>query len=164
MIFSPNRATLVIRYGTYSKQIKLIPITSEGFHASIPLSGLAMAFSPDSKIFAGSKNNTIELWSVSDEKRIKVFQEDSNEIGGIAFSPDGTILAAALDNGTISLRNVNLASLLNTPTPELTPENSVPKILESHTGAIISIAFSPDGRLIVSSSNDGTIRLWGVAP
>jgi WD40 repeat protein len=32
--------------------------------------------------------------------------------------------------------------------------------LLGHTGRVQSVAFSPDGRYIVSGSSDGTIRIW----
>ena len=32
--------------------------------------------------------------------------------------------------------------------------------LQGHTGSVFSIAFSPDGRYIVSGSDDRTIQLW----
>ena len=32
--------------------------------------------------------------------------------------------------------------------------------LEAHTNYVFSLAFSPDGRSLVSGSGDGTVRIW----
>jgi WD40 repeat protein len=35
--------------------------------------------------------------------------------------------------------------------------------LSQHISGVASIAFSPDGRLLATGSNDGIVRLWGIA-
>ncbi|MFN7211089.1 MAG: WD40 repeat domain-containing protein [Aggregatilineales bacterium] len=34
--------------------------------------------------------------------------------------------------------------------------------LTGHTNYVTSVAWSPDGRSLVSGSGDGTVRIWGV--
>ena len=67
----------------------------------------------------------------------------------MAFSPDGTTLAAVAQDNTVKLWNVatetNIANL------------------SGHNHYLTSVAFSPDGTILASGSADNTIRLWDVA-
>src|SRR5262249_42230234 len=42
----------------------------------------------------------------------------------------------------------------------LSPSGTPLKALSGHTGAVRALAFTPDGRRLVSASDDGTARVW----
>ncbi len=67
------------------------------------------------------------------------------EVGGVAFSPDGTRLAAGIEKDVW---------VFDTTTWKQ------PRLERGHGGQVMVVAFSPDGRRLLSGSEDGTLRLW----
>jgi len=43
------------------------------------------------------------------------------------------------------------------------PDGILVRTLEGHTNLITSVSFSPDSKMLASSSYDKTIRLWDVS-
>jgi WD40 repeat protein len=74
----------------------------------------------------------------------------STTINAVAFSRDGSILAAGSGNGTIQLWNI--ADLSRST-----------KIGTFTADTVNSLDFSPDGKRLVVGSQDGTVRLWDVS-
>jgi WD40 repeat protein len=67
---------------------------------------------------------------------------------GAAFSPDGRRLAAANDDGTVGLFDVESGA-------ELPP-------LRGHTNKVRSVAFHPLSTRLASAGLDGTVRVWNL--
>ncbi len=104
-----------------------------------------IAFSPDSKILAGVGHGKVELYDL--EKRVIIHTFNADQ-GQVVFSPDGKILAFGNEEGAITLMDANTGMELYR--------------FKAHRGSVTGLAFSKDGRILISTAADGTVRLWGV--
>ncbi len=111
----------------------------------------SLAFQPGSYALAVGGYREIEL-NGADGKPIAKLEGLANQVRGLAFSPDGKLLAAAGGNpgqfGEIKLWSV-------TNRQELFA-------VRGHRDNIFAIAFSPDGKLLASCSYDRMVKLWDV--
>ena len=120
-----------------------------------------VVFSPDGKTLItgsgdfGEPTESLAMWNVDTGEKIAAIEGFG--IRSVAISPDGKMLAAGQETYTGDDLNAYNVQLWDVATQALVAT------LEGHYSKVFAVDFSPDGTLLVSGSNDGTIRLWDVA-
>ena len=111
---------------------------------SVDCLAYSLAYSPDGKIIAVGSKLWLRLWDAESGALLRTFP-GAAEIGAIAFSPDGELLASSGENGRVGIWNVRTGSQV--------------RELQLSDRTLRAIAFSPDGKLLAASGWDGTIYI-----
>lgn len=127
-------------------------------HKNIEFSRIIpIAFTPDSEILiSGSQDKTIFFWDVkSSFRRGEPIKEFASEIRAIAVSPDEYSYIFVIGDSEGNIQSWNWNSRIKIKSfPAQGSSNGLP---------INSLAFSPDGRILVSGGDDRSIKLWDVS-
>jgi WD40 repeat protein len=116
----------------------------------------ALSLSPDGKIAAFADNrDRLRLVEIATGKTL--FDREFSCQGGIAFSPQGQLLAVAPADNTIALWDV--ATLRDSEKPL----RSVPAALHRCLGKIDAFVFSPDGKRLATVEDGKFSRIYELA-
>lgn len=149
----------------------------------------ALAFSHDNQLIASvGKDDSIRVWSVNGANPIKTILGNGANFYGVEFMPSGALVTGTLKEGVriYTPRTYELASALTLPggqgangialnragTQAVSagrdghvavwniPQRARANTLRGHSDWVMKAAYSPNGRLVATSSNDMSVIVW----
>ena len=152
LAFGPEGKTLAV--GGY-REVLLWDLAEAKLARRIPVEGYvgSLTFLKDGKTLAVGegtpwKAGAVRFVDVASGKETFRFAEPKDVVCSMALSPDGKLLAATASG--------KVAYVLDVAGQKLA------KTLEGHTGRVLHVAFSADGKLLVTAGDDYTAQIWDV--
>jgi WD40 repeat protein/serine/threonine protein kinase len=184
-------------WGQRGGDVYLVDLHSGKEVRMLPGAGDRMAFSRDGKRLATANGGyfqsgqSVILWEVDSGQELHVLG-NKRQVLGMAFSPDGNLLAIGTRHGDVTLWDLNdfthstlreatgdfarslafspdgrwLAVAMLTQEVEIwdVENRRLVESLHGHTWEVNAVAYSPDGSQLASGCQDGTIRFWDPHP
>ncbi len=148
-------------------------------------------FSPDGKyVVSASNDSTVRLWDANNGKLLDIIVKHSDDVNCAIFSNDGSKVVTSSEDGTSVVYDLNsktaktifddenssvaYAEFNNDDTKIVMVTGDVIYLYDAitydkeicqthcHDGLITSVAFSPFGNCIATSSYDKTIKIWNI--
>eukprot|EP00667_Euglena_gracilis_P001343 EG_transcript_1343 len=128
-----------------------------------------------SLVASAAADGTARLWDANAGTQLLQFSVPG--VRAVALSANGSLLATAGDDTLVRIWNsetgASTANALRTQrsgphrrllTAALGPLRRLRHSYVGHTGAVLSLAMTPAGEKLASSSTDGTVRTWRTVP
>ncbi len=112
---------------------------------------MAVAWSPDGSKLAVSAGDEIHMLNVDGWQETSAIPVGSMT-HGLAFSPEGQILAAGSRDGVVRIWKI-----------DTNPENGAPfqqLIIQAHRKGVNSVVFNPINGILATGGNDAVARFW----
>ncbi len=111
------------------------------------------------QLITGSVDGSARVWSAEDGRGLATLSGHGAPVTAVALSPDGARAVTATTTGT--LRSWRLDASGEAQRLRAT-DSAAARALSGHETAVWALAFSPDGRWLLSGSRDGAVQLQRV--
>ncbi len=122
-----------------------------------------VAWSPDGmSIASGGEDKTVQVWHSKTHLLLYTQHNHSDKVQAIAWSPDGKRIASGGRDHKIFIWDPCKGQRKRSLLSQILFTNQDHKPLLRHTGQIYALAWSPNGRYLLSTGSDYWAFLWNV--
>jgi hypothetical protein len=150
--FSPAGEMLAL--GTENARVELCDAATGRLQPTLAVhfsgSVRAVDWSPDGRAVASAGGGKVEVWDVETGELQRALRHEHGDVSSVAFSADGETLVAGVSEpwgpGEIVLWELGAERMAWSSSGHIRP--------------VAAVAFSSDGGLLASASEDGTLGVW----
>jgi eukaryotic-like serine/threonine-protein kinase len=100
---------------------------------------------------SGADDHAINVWDLESAQSVRDWTAHNHYVGGLAYSPDGSMLASGNGDGSGDVR------IWDSETGTLR------RVLSGHAAGVHALAFDPTGRRLATGDASGVLIVWDVA-
>jgi WD40 repeat protein len=136
--------------------IRIWNVTTGKEQARITEGSSCAVYTPDGKTLVygtGTRGGTIKLWDYTAGKEMAAIKAEADQVNRLACTNDTIAYYSTVRHGTGWLTTVHLVDFTGKELHRL----------KGHDSYLMDLAFTTDGKVLATASDDNTVRLWGVA-
>jgi len=123
----------------------------------------AVAVTPDGKqVISASNSGTLKVWNLETGEELFPLMAHSDSVNAVTVTPDGKQMISSSQDNTLKVWNLEAENGVFTVIGNLITGRQL-FTLTGHSDSVNALALTPDGKQVISASDDNTLKVWDLS-